>query len=90
MNEIMWYGWCAEKLRTEFKLEVPLQTFPDGLYAHEPIWKGFAIDQLGLNDETIVISQSAFLMSLLTFLKTAASTIPRSLSLGMTPLLCRL
>jgi predicted alpha/beta hydrolase family esterase len=59
MNEIMWYGWLAEQLRSKFHLEVPLQTFPDGLYAHEHIWKSFAVDKLGLNDETIVIGHSS-------------------------------
>ena len=59
MNEVMWYGWAAKHLAKEFRLSVPLKTFPDPLYAHEEIWKAFAKDELDLDENTIIIGHSS-------------------------------
>lgn len=60
MNEVLWYGWVAQKLREPpFNLEAPLAVFPDPLYAHEKIWKKFAVDHLLLDEGTIIIGHSS-------------------------------
>eukprot|EP00759_Apiculatamorpha_spiralis_P018130 PhF_6_TR24456/c0_g1_i1/m.33816/K07002/K07002; uncharacterized protein len=60
LDDVMWYGWLAERLRQEpFNLQVQTPGFPDPLYAREHIWKDFAVKQLGLDENTIMIGHSS-------------------------------
>jgi predicted alpha/beta hydrolase family esterase len=55
----MWYPWIAEKLFSELGIEVSLRGFPDHLYAHEEIWKEFALKDLHLDESTLLIGHSS-------------------------------
>jgi predicted alpha/beta hydrolase family esterase len=60
MNEVMWYGDVAQKLReAPFSLEFPLKVFPDPLYAREHIWTAFAVNDLKLDENTLIIGHSS-------------------------------
>lgn len=58
LDDCMWYPWAAEKLQS-FGVNVTLTGFPDHLYAHEAIWKEFAVETLGLDESTVVIGHSS-------------------------------
>lgn len=58
LDDIMWYPWLAEKLRSD-GVYIELPSFPDPIAAHEDIWKAFAIDQLGLDEDTLLIGHSS-------------------------------
>ena len=54
-----WYGRLAHELRSKHGIPIVTPAFPDPLYAHEDIWKKFAIDELGLDANTLVIGHSS-------------------------------
>jgi predicted alpha/beta hydrolase family esterase len=59
LDDCMWYGWLAEQLRTELGIPIVTPGFPDPLYAHESVWKSFCVDELGLDEHTLVIGHSS-------------------------------
>ena len=59
LSESMWYGWLAEKLRSELGVEIRTPGFPDPLYAREHIWKAFCRQELQLDENTIVVGHSS-------------------------------
>lgn len=58
LKDCMWYPWLQRRLK-EVGVETDLRAFPDHLYAREHIWKAFAVDNLGLDESTIVIGHSS-------------------------------
>lgn len=56
--DVMWYPYIAEQCRLN-GIDCELRLFPDPLFAHESIWKQFAFDELGLDENTILIGHSS-------------------------------
>eukprot|EP00760_Papus_ankaliazontas_P000939 PhM_4_TR10322/c0_g1_i1/m.20021/K07002/K07002; uncharacterized protein len=58
LDDCMWYPYVARML-SGHGINIELRAFPDPLYAHENIWKSFAVDTLGLDDTTVIIGHSS-------------------------------
>ena len=48
----------AQAILAEYGIPMPLPAFPDGYVGHESEWKPFAVQELGLDENTLLIGHS--------------------------------
>ena len=58
LDDCMWYPWLRDIL-VAHGVKMDLRAFPDPLYAHEEVWKEFAVNTLKLDENTIVVGHSS-------------------------------
>lgn len=54
-----WYSWFADEMRKKPNVEVVLKDFPDPNRCRESIWVPFIQNEIGLDDNTIVVGHSS-------------------------------
>ena len=59
LTNVMWYGWIAAELKKHFDIECNPIGFPYPLEAFEHAWKEFAVKELGLDENTLIIGHSS-------------------------------
>ena len=54
-----WYSWFAQEMSKRPSVECVLRDFPDPRYCRESIWVPFLKDEIGLDENTIVVGHSS-------------------------------
>ena len=54
-----WYGWAQRKLDAMDGVKCVLRNMPDPIVAKESIWIPFMRDELGCNEDTIIVGHSS-------------------------------
>ena len=54
-----WYGWAHEQISKFPGVSCDLRNMPDPITARETVWIPFMRDQMGCNENTIIIGHSS-------------------------------